>query len=136
MLGGLSCEVSSSFFLSALGNLTVTQRILIQHVLILDIFQVKITMSQCMHLYPYLQYSTDVSPFQICCLPQLVQQLLLAVAQTPRKYHAIQIYIFVYIPVYMKYIYGCALFGGCLGKMGPFKDKHSFAALEMESWIY
>lgn len=42
-----------------------------------------------MHLVPYLQYSTGVSPFQICCFPQLVQQLLLAVAQTPRKYHTI-----------------------------------------------
>lgn len=27
----------------------------------------------------------------------------------------------------MKYIYGYALFSGCLGKMGPFEDKHCFA---------
>lgn len=27
----------------------------------------------------------------------------------------------------MKYIYGCAGFSGCLGKMGSFKDKCSFA---------
>lgn len=42
-----------------------------------------------MHSSPYLHYSIDVSPFQICCFPQLVQQLLLAAAQTPRKYRAI-----------------------------------------------